>query len=313
MNEQRQRKPRIQREEIPRVRLNFELQDIDADLDRKRQLWCGEKKIGKTVNANRAGAYFLKFEAGHSHIRHHGETIKDWNHFRAVAREIILQQREGKFPFDKVCIDTLGECYKRCSDWILQKYAIMHEGDLGHGKGYSLIENSFREVIMPLSNAGLGVIFLAHTEEKELKDKHDQPYKKAVPQLSKGCSRVIGGMVDLLLFFTVRYNEGSSKWERVIRTAPTQYHEAGVRYPDGWERRLPVEIPMSWEALKNAWDAGRPDEAEPEPEREPRRAAAPPQDEAPQEPAQPPQQNGGQNGTAAPPAAPQRRTGTKLG
>jgi len=285
----------VKREEVKRVELDFTHHDIDSNIDAKTQLWCGEKKIGKTVNANRAGAYFLKFEAGHSHIKHHGVTIQDWNHMRSVAREIILQKREGKFPFDKVCIDTLGECYKRCGDWILEKYSLMHEGDLGHGKGYALIENAFREVIMPLSNAGLGVIFLAHTDEKELKDGRNESYKKQVAALPKGCSRTIGGMVDLLLFFTVQWNETSEKWERVIKTAPTQFYEAGVRYPEGWTKRLPAEVPMSWEALKGAWDSGNPGD-------EVRAKQPEPKTEEKEKPVPEPQGD-----------IPVRKTGTKLG
>lgn len=301
--------PKVRREEVQRISLDYSDVDIDANLDRKTMVIAGDKKIGKTVTANRAGAFFLKFEAGHSHIRHKGVVIKDWNHMRSVAREIILQQREGKFPFDKIAIDTLGECYKMCTDWILQKYGLMHEGDMGHGKGYGLIGNAFREVIMPLSNAGLGVMFLCHTEDKEQKEEgSNETYVKAVPDMPKGCRRVIGGMVDLILYFTVRWNAETEKWERVIKTSPSKFYEAGVRYPEGWSRRLPPEIPMSWEALKNAWDAGRPGE-EPEPQ----------QQEKPRPPPEKPQQetrqdNGSVQGSSRPPQQQQqRRTGTKLG
>lgn len=332
MNQQKKNQqskgPKVKREAAPEVQLDFREVDIDTALDKKRQLWMGEKKIGKTVNANRAGAYFLKFEAGHSHIRHHGMVVKDWNHFRGIARSIIVQKRAGRFPFDKVCIDTLGECYKMCTSWINAKYGIMHEGDMGHGKGYSLIENAFREVIMPLSNLGLGVIFLAHTDEKEFKDdRTGETYNKAVPDMPKGCRRVVGGMVDLLLYFTMRWNEDTERWERVIKTSPTKFYEAGVRYPDGWQKRLPVELPMHWDALKAAWDAGRPEgepesppepeplpEPEPEPDPEPQQAPEPePQPEPPPEedkPAQAKQEAPPSNGKVKPSStAPAQDTG----
>lgn len=319
---QRQKKPQPKREEPGRIQLDFSEHDVEVDIDRQTQLWIGLRKIGKTVNANKAGSYFIKTEAGHSHIKHKGMRVKDWPHMHGICMEIVRMQRAGKFPHDKVCIDTLGEAYKMCQQYICKRYQIMHEGDLGHGKGYALVENAFREAVVPLMNCGLGIIFLAHTEDKELKDDNGEAYKRAVPMLPKGCDRVIGGMVDLLLFFTVRWNDDTKQLERIVKTTPSKYHEAGIRYPENWTRRMPAEIPMSWDALVNAWNAGRPDgyeppkpkqsETEPEPEQTQQVPAQAPQNAPAQidpttqvNAAQGPNQPHPGNGS-------QRRTGTKL-
>lgn len=323
-------------DQVQTIKLDFSEHAIEADIDRMKHLWIGLKKIGKTVNANRAGAYFLKCEAGHGHIKHRGMVVKNWPHFAALTQEIVRLENAGHFPHNKVCVDTLGECWKMCANYILHKYNIMHESDLEQGKGYSLVENAFRQSIMPLSQCGLGIIFCAHTEDKELKDDNGNKYKKAVAMIPKGCDRVVGGMVDLLLYFTVEWDDAAESMTRVIRTAPSKYHDGGVRYPDGWTRRLPVALPMQWEVLRNAWNAGRPDgeavqqpeQPEQQPEPAPAQQQPPPAQQQPPppklppntvkadgRPAQQPQQEEPPPPTEPPPQHQQqeRRTGTRLG
>ena len=316
-----------------RIKLNYGAKPIAVEIDRMRQHWTGRPKIGKTVNANHAGCYFLECEPGHDHIEHAGEPIRDWTHFKQVCREVILDKRDDKFPFDKVCVDTLALAYKMACTYICKKYKIMHESDLASGKGYALIENEFRDAIIPLSNAGIGVIFISHSEDKELKDDNGEKYVRHVAKIPTGCKRVIDGLVDLLLFFDVTLDEETKKQKRVIHTAPSQYHDAGIRYPENWTRRIPRMIPMSWEALVNAWNAGRPDDYVPgtpgrptpaptEPPQNPTPPTEPPKDPPPQQKPppqqrqqQPPPQQQGPEEPPHPADAPegQRRTGTKLG
>lgn len=40
-----------------------------------------------------------------------------------------------------VVIDTIDNAYKFCTDYIVKKYKIEHELDLGYGKGYALVNN----------------------------------------------------------------------------------------------------------------------------------------------------------------------------
>ena len=305
--------------EIPEVKLDLGKQPVSASLWNRIHLWHGEKKIGKTVQANRipGGTFFLKCEPGHDHIEHSGEVIESWPKLIGTCRAIAAAMREpGGFPFRTICVDTVGEAYLQCRSWVLARHNLDHESEADFGKGWSLVESEFRRVMVNLCRLGLGMVWIAHTTAVERRTKAGSRTELVV-DLPKGGLKLIPGMAHLILYFTREFNQSTGKWERVIRTRGGDGIEAGVRYPPSWKRGLPPVLPMDYEALVAAWNAGAPDDAEtgsrlpdlptpsePDEEEEPEQ---PP----PERPRLPPNQvKSTTKGNARP--VEQRRTGTKL-
>ncbi len=254
--------------EIPNVDLALAMvmTEVKTTLSNRIQLWHGEPKVGKTVQANRVpgGSFFLKFEPGHDHIKHMGEVCDTWAKFLGVGRALYNAKKRGEeLPFDTVIVDTAGEAFRRCQEHELRKLGLEHESDADFGKGYSMVENEFRRRMVGLCNLGFGVIMIAHSGEKTLTNGKTGNAKKEWTRIAvdftKAATRVIPPMADLILFFCKELNEQTQQEDRVIKTRGTNVYQAGVRYPPGWKVQLPETIEMSYAKLAEAWDAGRPD------------------------------------------------------
>lgn len=263
---------------IPKVTLDFTPREVSTTLWSRIHLWHGIHKIGKSVNANNVpgGAFFLRFEPGHEHIRHSGEDIADWPKFIGVCREIYAMKQRGEFPFQVVVIDTVGEAFRRCQEYVLGQLGLMHESDADYGKGWSMVGGEFRRMINAICTMGLGVIKISHSAEKTFSNQKRGnarvEWNKIVIDLPNQGLKVVPPMADCILYFMKEYDEKADKWRRVIKTQGNDQYEAGCRYPPSWTHGMKETLPMSVEELEKAWDFGAPKLAvapEPEPEKPP--------------------------------------------
>lgn len=286
---------------IPAVDLAgaLQMQPIKTNLWSRIQLWHGEPKIGKTVQANLipGGSFFLKFEPAHEHIAHRGEVCESWPKFLGVARSIAIAKRDGtpELPFSTIVVDTASEAFRRCQEHELRKLGLEHESDADFGKGYSAVENEFRRRMVGLCQLGFGVVMIAHSAEKTFsngkKGNAKEEHTRVVVDFNKAAGRVVPPMADLILYFCAERGE-DNLMHRAIKTRTTNTYQAGVRYPPGWKKTLPETIPMDYAKLVEAWDAGRPDgmPAEPPPpkkEAPPKKPPTPKREEPPKDPPAP--------------------------
>ena len=92
----------------------------------------GPTKIGKTTLCSQAeGALFLATEPGLNALDVFQAPILNWEDLLNACAEIS----EGKHPFKTVIIDTIDNAYKFCTDYVLKKFKIEHESDLGYRQG----------------------------------------------------------------------------------------------------------------------------------------------------------------------------------
>ncbi len=270
MNDQNNQNPNETQIPVVDLKKSTEVVPVKTNLWNRIQLWHGEPKIGKTVQAARipGGAFFLKFEPGHDHIEHMGETCEDWPKFLGVGRALLQAKERGdKLPFQTIVVDTAGEAFRRCQEHELRKLGLEHESDGDYGKGYSMIENEFRRRMVGLCNLGFGVVMIAHTSEKTKTNgkqgNQKREWTELVVDLPKAGLRVIPPMADLILFFMREHNEKTDEWTRVIKTVGTNAYQAGVRYPPGWKSYLPTTVEMDYGKLAELWEAGKPDADKP--------------------------------------------------
>jgi hypothetical protein len=200
----------------------------------------GQTKIGKsTFCAQSEGALFLATEPGLNALDVYQVPILSWDDLLNACAEIT----EGKHPFRTVIIDTIDNAYKFCTDYIVKKAKVEHESDLGYGKGYALVNNEFQRVLSKLAFLPYGLFLISHAKEIEV-DTRTGKYTRIVPTLPDKARKIVLGMVDQVLFCDLEVTKaegGAESTNRVIRTKPSLYYEAGDR-----TGRLPETIELDF-------------------------------------------------------------------
>ncbi len=208
----------------------------------------GQTKIGKSTFCSESeGALFLATEPGLNALDVYQVPIQSWDDLLNTCAEIV----EGKHPFKTIIIDTIDNAYKFCTDYIVKKYKIEHESDLGYGKGYALVNNEFQRVLMKLAFLPYGLFLVSHAKEIEVATRTEK-YTRIVPTLPDKARKIVLGMVDMVLFCDLAIDEGEGdkkQIRRVIRTKPSLYYEAGDR-----TGRLPETIDLDFRKFLEAFN-----------------------------------------------------------
>jgi hypothetical protein len=210
----------------------------------------GQTKIGKsTFCSNSESAVFLATEPGLNALDVFQVPIQSWDDLLTACGEIT----EGKHPFKTVIIDTVDNAYKFCADYILKKFKIEHESDLGYGKGYALINNEFQRVLTKLAFLPCGLFLVSHAKEIEVETRTGK-YTRVVPTLPDKARKIVLGMVDMVLYCDLEVTVGENaeqNMRRVIRTKPSLYYEAGDR-TGRLPETLDLDYPKFFEAFNTA-------------------------------------------------------------
>ena len=212
------------------------------DLNSFSILLYGAPKVGKSTLASQfPHAVFLATEAGLNALEVYQVPVDSWDKFLDVMAEIA----KGQHSFQTIVVDTVGNLFKFCSDFICKKMGIKHESDLEWGKGYSLVRDEFLRVVTKLTLLPYGVVFIGHADTIEIKSLTGA-ITKSVPQLNKSARDILIPIVDFLWFCSIEQTPNG--YERVIHTKPTENWDAGDR-----TGKMPSEIPMRYEALIQAF------------------------------------------------------------
>jgi hypothetical protein len=212
-------------------------------------LWYGQTKIGKSSTcAQTEGALFLATEPGLNALDVFQVPILSWEDLLTACAEIV----EGKHPFKTVILDTIDNAYKFCAEFILRKFKVEHESDLGFGKGYALTNNEFQRVLNKLAFMPCGLYLISHSQEIEIETRTGK-YTKTVPTLPEKARKIVLGLVDMVLYCDIETTAGSDgkmTTRRVMRTKPSLNYEAGDR-----TGRLPEVIDLDYAKFIEAFNA----------------------------------------------------------
>lgn len=212
--------------------------------DKAKALLYGPPKIGKSTFASKINpdhTLFIPTEPGLGALEVFEVPVRTWAEFRQVGADLA----KDPGPFEVVVIDTVDELYRMCSDHICAELGIKHPSDADYGKGWSAVRDEFALRVGKLTNLGLGVWFISHAEDREVKKKVGS---KTVtqPSLTGQGRKFLSGFVDFIFLATWEGDEGD---ERVLRTQGAEHHEAGGRVPEG-AAPLPDPLPLDAERLR---------------------------------------------------------------
>lgn len=220
-------------------------------------LLAGPPKIGKTTLASRIdpdSTLILATEPGYGAIEAFVVPINSWAEFRQVGGELAA----GKHTFTTVVVDTVDELYKLCQAQVMVDVGIVHPSDMEYGKGYGLVGDEFRLRVGKLCSLGLGVWFISHTEEREIKQKVGT-ITRHVPSLTGKTGKWLAGFVDFIFMATSEQGQEGGD-TRLLRTQATENFEAGGRVT------LPDPLPLDAAAVREAMLAAAPKPEAPQPQ-----------------------------------------------
>lgn len=206
--------------------LNKTPQTLDAA--RSKVLLYGPPKIGKSTLCARLDpehTLFLVCEPGLGGLEVFQYPVNSWDDFRAAYEQLANNEHN----FKTVVVDTVDELYRMCQESVMRELGVNHPSDLEWGKGWSAVGDKWRLAVGALAKLGLGVWFISHARDEQIKQRVGQ-ITKTVPMIGGKAREFLLGFCDHIFLVTQEVDaEGTEA--RVVRTSPSEFWEAGSRLP----------------------------------------------------------------------------------
>lgn len=162
------------------------------------KLWVyGKPNIGKTTFANQfPDTLMLNTDGNYKFVDSPVVTIggeNAWEDFVTIIKELL----QDKHTYKTIVIDLVEDLYQYCRDYYLKQLKIVHEADLGYGKGYDIIRNNFLIALRILCNSKYNIVLCSHEQEVSIKDRVGRETTVFKPNLNDKVSTKVSGMVEL--------------------------------------------------------------------------------------------------------------------
>lgn len=154
----------------------------------------GEPKSGKTTTASKFPKHLiLAFEKGYSAIPGAmAQPINSWSEFRKVLRQ--LKEPEVQEKFETIIIDTCDIAYDYCEKYICANAGVDAIGDIGYGKGYTLVGKEFDEALRSIVQMNYGLVLISHATDKTFTDEAGKEFNQIVPTLGTRPRNIVSRM-----------------------------------------------------------------------------------------------------------------------
>lgn len=218
---------------------------ISRDLKGKYIAIYGREKVGKsTFGARLPRALFCNFEVGTNFLSVKKQNISKWSDFKLILRQ--LEMPKAHDFYDTVVIDTVGQAYTLCEEYICAQAGVQRLGDIPYGAGYASCKKEFESALRKITMLGFGICCICHSEVKKESGPNDTVIETVAPAMPSRAADVVNRLVDIIAYIDVDYDENGQAIRRFItRRTPTVM--AGSRLP-----YLDPVIPFSYESLVDA-------------------------------------------------------------
>lgn len=218
---------------------------ISRDLKGKYIAIYGREKVGKsTFGARLPRALFCNFEVGTNFLSVRKQNISKWSDFKLILRQ--LEMPKAHDFYDTVVIDTVGQAYTLCEEYICAQAGVQKLGDIPYGAGYASCKKEFESALRKITMLGFGICCICHSEVKKEPGPNDTVIETVAPAMPSRAADVVNRLVDIIAYIDVDYDESGQAIRRFItRRTPTIM--AGSRLP-----YLDPVIPFSYESLVDA-------------------------------------------------------------
>ena len=218
---------------------------ISRDLKGKYIAIYGREKVGKsTFGARLPRALFCNFEVGTNFLSVRKQNISKWSDFKLILRQ--LEMPKAHDFYDTVVIDTVGQAYTLCEEYICAQAGVQKLSDIPYGAGYASCKKEFESALRKITMLGFGICCICHSEVKKESGPNDTVIETVAPAMPSRAADVVNRLVDIIAYIDVDYDENGQAIRRFItRRTPTVM--AGSRLP-----YLDPVIPFSYESLGDA-------------------------------------------------------------
>lgn len=221
----------------------------------------GPNGVGKSTFASQfPKPLFADLEKGSRHLKvTRLDEFKDLSVFKALVKELI----ETNSNYETFVVDSIESLEFLVLESIKLKYKAESIEDIPYGKGYAEsreVMAGLMDQFRKLTNKGIGVVLVGHSQTKQQTDATTKSvYDRAIMRCGDKMAAVIKDLSDAVLFATHKVvtttnkqgkTEAFSDGTRVLFTQWRDNFDAKNRMG------LPLEIPLSYEALNQAMSTG---------------------------------------------------------
>lgn len=226
--------------------LGIQPHQVSRDMRGYSVFLYGEPKSGKTTTATRFPNHLLlAFEKGYNAIPGAmAQPINSWSEFRKVLRQLKEPQVQAKF--ETIIIDTADIAYDYCEAYICSNNGVDAIGDIGFGKGYTLVAKEFDECLRKIVQMNYGLVLISHAVDKTFTNESGKEYNQIVPTLGSKPRNIATRMCDIIGYSrSIQDAEGHTSTKLFMRGTPR--YVAGSRF-----KYTPDFIDFSYQNLVNA-------------------------------------------------------------
>ena len=139
-----------------------------TDIYSEKFVFIGPPKFGKTTTASgfpdntfivHDPVEIQKLQVPYLHVQ-------NWTDVLLATDEMIRNKRKHKMKF--LTFDYIDVFHAHCEEYICGKGSVEYLGDFGHGKGWDQAKTEFKKWLYRLFSSGYGLIFITHTQTREL-------------------------------------------------------------------------------------------------------------------------------------------------
>lgn len=209
--------------------LGIQPHQVSRDMRGYSVFFYGEPKSGKTTTATKFPNHLLlAFEKGYNAIPGAmAQPINSWSEFRKVLRQ--LKEPEVQARFETIIIDTADIAYDYAENYICSNNGVDAIGDIGFGKGYTMVAKEFDECLRKIVQMNYGLVLISHAVDKTFTDETGREFNQIVPTLGNKPRNIVSRMCDIIGYSrAVQDGEGNTSTKLFMRGTPR--YVAGSRF-----------------------------------------------------------------------------------
>lgn len=217
----------------------------------------GRQKSGKTSFASMfPDCINFFYEPSGKDYKIFAVAPRNWDETVGYIDLLEKEHRAGTLRFKNCCFDVVDLMFKQCLEHLSTKFGWGGAPPEDYGKSWALLADTFRNQVYRVAQF-MGVIFISHAREKEIKRADDTSYSIMTPTSPKTCHDLLSKFCDMTGYLYIDKDN-----RRKLRILPDMAIEAGnrlenhFRYSDGKTAMPEIEMGRTKdEAFKNFMDA----------------------------------------------------------
>lgn len=185
-------------------------------------IW-GQSMSGKTFLARQfPNPVIINTDGNAKKVETPSIDVTDFKTFIAVMSEI----ESGKHTFETVIIDLVDDIKTMLENYVLEKYGIEALADAPYGKAFSDVKNTWKALMVRLSQMPYNVIFISHVIE--VSDDANSSRTVEVPSLEQKYYNMTMGRCDL----SIKCRKLGSTYHQSVVNKRDTYFKADIKNKD---------------------------------------------------------------------------------